>query len=112
MGMLVGTLGSLSTFYDDVRSFADPASRMSHITRIIGTVSSAAAYIYRHSKGLPEIAPDPGRSFMEDVARTLFGIDDPHPSIVRALDVLFILHADHEQNCSANVMRSIGSAGG
>jgi citrate synthase len=111
MGMLVGTLGSLSTFYNDTRSFADSASRADHITRMVGTVSSAAAFIYRHSKGLPEILPDPRRGFMEDVARTLFGFEDPHPLVVRALDVLFILHADHEQNCSANVMRSIGSAG-
>lgn len=74
-------------------------------------MSSAAAFIYRHSKGLPEILPDPGRGFVEDVVHALFGFVDPHSSIVRALDVQFILHADHEQNCSANVMRSIGSAG-
>ncbi len=74
-------------------------------------MSSAAAFIYRHSKGLPEILPDLGRGFVEDVVHALFGFGDPDSSIVRALDVQFILYTDHEQNCSANVMRSIGSAG-
>ena len=111
MGALVSVTGALSTLYDDIREVIRSEDLVRHIDRVIGNVSAAAAAIYRHSQGLARIDPSPGSTFIEDVARSLFGERGEDPVVVRALDTLFILHADHEQNCSANVMRSIASGG-
>lgn len=111
MGTLVSVVGAMSTLFDDIHDVGCEAARMRHIDRLVGMVSAAGAHIYCHNQGVPAIAPDPQRPFVEDVAHTLLGEIGGHPKIVRALDILFTLHADHEQNCSANVMRSIASGG-
>ncbi len=114
MGMLVGGVGALSTFYPDAREVLDPESRRRQVTRLIAKMPTLAAWAYRHSRGLPFIYPDADLSYSANFLRMLKKKEEPqyepHPDVVRALDVLFILHADHEQNCSANVMRSIGSS--
>ena len=110
MGMFVGSLGALSTFYQDVPDDVDE-----HAARLIGQVATVAAFGYRHSRGLPCLYPRPGRDYCQNLLSMLFGDTEgdyePDPVLVRALNVLLILHADHEQNCGTNVMRSIGSAG-
>ena len=116
MGMLVSTVGALSTFYPDAKNIADPVVRRRQIHRLLGKMPTLAAFAYRHSRGLPyEYAP-PGLSFaatfmamlwQRSGARTAYA---PDPVVERALDLLFILHADHEQNCSASAMRVVGSS--
>jgi citrate synthase len=116
MGMLVSTVGALSTFYPDAKNIADPVVRKRQIHRLLGKMPTLAAFAYRHSRGLPyEYAP-PGLSFaatfmamlwQRSGARTAYA---PDPVVERALDLLFILHADHEQNCSASAMRVVGSS--
>jgi citrate synthase len=114
MGMLVATLGAMSTFYPDARFIHDPESRKKQTYRLIGKVPTLAAFAYRHSKGMPYAYPDNDLSYTENFLNMLFKMTEvkykPNPVLARALDVLFILHADHEQNCSANAMRSIGSS--
>jgi citrate synthase len=113
MGMLVGTIGALSTFYPDARDVDDPASRDLQTWRLIAKVPTLAAWSYRHNLGKPYAYPDNDRSFIASFLNMLWSMsamkyDDP--VLERAIDVLFILHADHEQNCSANAMRSVGSS--
>jgi len=114
MGMLVATLGAMSTFYPDARNIHDPESRRKQTWRLIGKVPTLAAFAYRHSRGLPYAYPDNDLSYTENFLNMLFKMTEPkykpNPVLAKALDVLFILHADHEQNCSANAMRSIGSS--
>ena len=114
MGILVGTVGALSTFYPDAKDILDPESRRTQIIRLIAKMPTLAAYAYRHSRGLPYANPDNDLSYTGNFLNMLFKITElkyePNPILERALDVLFILHADHEQNCSANAMRSIGSS--
>jgi citrate synthase len=114
MGMLVATVGAMSTFYSDARHIHDPESRKKQTYRLIGKVPTLAAFAYRHSKGMPFAYPDNDLSYTENFLNMLFKMTEvkykPNPVLARALDVLFILHADHEQNCSANAMRSIGSS--
>lgn len=114
MGMLVATVGAMSTFYPDARHIHDPESRKKQTYRLIGKVPTLAAFAYRHSKGMPFAYPDNDLSYTENFLNMLFKMTEvkyePNPILARALDVLFILHADHEQNCSANAMRSIGSS--
>ncbi|HSC90691.1 MAG TPA: citrate synthase [Gaiellaceae bacterium] len=114
MGMFVSSVAALSTFYPEASRVDDPLVRMEQVVRLIAKVPTIAAFSYRHSRGLPYVYPDNGRGFVENFLAMLFAIGDrtytPDPALVRALDVLFILHADHEQNCSANAMRSIGSS--
>jgi citrate synthase len=114
MGMLVATLGAMSTFYPDARNIHDPESRRKQTWRLIGKVPTLAAFAYRHSKGMPYAYPDNDLSYTENFLNMLFKMTEvkyePNPVLAKALDVLFILHADHEQNCSANAMRSIGSS--
>ncbi|MBM4166783.1 MAG: citrate synthase [Ignavibacteria bacterium] len=113
MGMLLGTVGALSTFYPDARNIHDTNSRKLQIVRLTAKMPTLAAFAYRHSIGLPYIYPENGLSFAENFLSMLFGKTAKHntnPVLAKALDVLFILHADHEQNCSANSMRSIGSS--
>jgi citrate synthase len=114
MGMLVSTLAALSTFYPDAKNVKNRSSRNMQILRLIAKVPTIAAYAYRHSLGLPYNYPDPSLSYTENFMSMLWKRVEPryvpNPVLARALEVLFILHADHEQNCSANVMRSIGSS--
>jgi citrate synthase len=114
MGMFVSSVAALSTFYPEASRVDDAIVRMEQVVRLIAKVPTIAAFSYRHSRGLPYVYPDNGRSFVENFLAMLFSIGgrtyEPDPALVRALDVLFVLHADHEQNCSANAMRSIGSS--
>ncbi len=114
MGMLISTIGALSTFYRDGKNIFDPESRQKQIWRLIGKLPTLAAFAYRHSQGRPYVYPDNSLSYIGNFMSMLWKMTEPkyepHPTLVKALDVLFILHADHEQNCSANAMRSIGSS--
>ncbi len=114
MGILLGTVGALSTFYPDAKNLLDPASRRTQIHRLIAKMPTLGAYAYRHSHGLPYNYPDNNLSFTGNFLSMLFRMTEPtyysHPVLEKALDVLFILHADHEQNCSANAMRCVGSS--
>jgi citrate synthase len=114
MGMLVGTIGALSTFYPDANSITDLESRRLQTRRLIGKLPTLAAFAYRHSRGLPYVYPDNDLSYSGNFLSMLFKMAElkykPNTTLERALDVLFILHADHEQNCSANAMRSVGSS--
>jgi citrate synthase len=114
MGMLIGTVGALSTFYPDAKTIDDPAARRRQIVRLIAQMPTLAALIYRTNRGLPPAYPDHDLSYTGNLLSMLFKIPDrpyrPHPTLEQALDVLFILHADHEQNCSSTAMRTIGSS--
>ena len=114
MGMLIGTVGALSTFYPDAREIRDPQVRRKQILRLIAKMPTIAAFTYRHSRGLPYAYPDNDLSYTGNFLNMLFKTTElkyrPTAVLERALDVLFILHADHEQNCSTNAMRSIGSS--
>ena len=115
MGMLVGVLGSLSVFYDDEQDVATPEAQDKHIRRLIGNIATIGAAVHRRSGDLPYIASNPELGFCGNFLNMLFGTEGEtytvDPVLARALDVLLILHADHEQNCSASTMRSIGSGG-
>jgi citrate synthase len=114
MGMLVGTVGAQSTFYPDARDIKSRAVRAKQITRLVAKMPTLAAFAYRHSLGQPYVYPDNDLSYTGNFLSMLFKTTElkytPNPVLERALEVLFILHADHEQNCSANAMRSIGSS--
>ncbi len=114
MSMFISTVAALSSVYDDARNVHDPASRRMQILRLIGKVPTIDAYTYRHSLGLPYIYPDNELSYTANFINMLWKMVEPryaaHPTLARALDILFILHADHEQNCSTNVMRAVGSS--
>jgi citrate synthase len=114
MAMLVSTVAALSTVYPGARDIHDPNNRLLQIKRLIGKMPSIAAMSYRHSLGFPYVYPDNDLSYSENFMNMLWKMVEPkyvvNPAIARALDILFILHADHEQNCSTNVMRSVGSA--
>ncbi len=114
MGMLLGTVGALSTFYPDAKNIFDPKSRKIQIQRLIAKIPTIAAFSYRHSVGLPYVYPDNDLSYAGNFLNMMFKMTEPkykpNPVIERAIDILFILHADHEQNCSTNAMRSVGSS--
>jgi citrate synthase len=114
MGILVGTVGALSTFYPDAKLIFDAESRRIQTHRLIAKMPTLAAFAYRHSIGMPYAYPDNDLSYTGNFLNMLFKMTElkyrPNPTLERALDVLFILHADHEQNCSTNAMRSIGSS--
>jgi citrate synthase len=114
MGLLVGTVGALSTFYPDAKAIDDEQARNKQIWRLIAKMPTIAAFAYRHSRGLPYAYPDNDLSytgnFLNMLRRTTEPKFEPDPVLERALDVLFILHADHEQNCSASAMRGVGSS--
>ncbi|HEY8173785.1 MAG TPA: citrate synthase [Dehalococcoidia bacterium] len=114
MGMLVGTVGALSTFYPDARDVDDPESREMQTWRLIAKMPTLAAFCYRHNRGMPYVYPDNDLSFTGNFLSMLWKMGGeaykPDPVLAKAIDVLFILHADHEQNCSANAMRSVGSS--
>src|SRR5688572_31979006 len=114
MGMFISTVGALSTFYPDAKDIFSPESRRLQTIRLIAKVPSIAAYAFRHSIGRPYVLPDNELSYSGNFLNMLFKMTEPrykpHPVLERALDVLFILHADHEQNCSTSAMRNIGSS--
>jgi citrate synthase len=114
MGMFISSVAALSTFYPEAADVDDPESRRQQIIRLIAKVPTIAAFSYRHSKGLPYVYPDNDLGFTENFLSMMYRMAEPRyaaePELIKALEVLFILHADHEQNCSANVMRSIGSS--
>jgi citrate synthase len=114
MGMLLGTVGALSTFYPDAANIHDLESRRLQTRRLIGKMPTLAAWAYRHTRGLPYVYPDNELSYTGNFLSMLFRMAEtnykPNAVLERALDVLFILHADHEQNCSTNAMRSVGSS--
>ena len=114
MGMFISTVAALSTVYPEARNVHDPEVRKLQIYRLIGKVPTIAAYTYRHSLGFPYVYPDNDLSYAENFMNMLWKMVEPkyqaNSALARALDILFILHADHEQNCSANAMRAVGSS--
>jgi len=114
MAMFVSTVAALSGIYPEARHVLDPANRLLQIKRLIGKVPTIAAMSYRHSEGLPYVYPDNDLTYPENFMNMLWKKVEPkylaHPAISRALDILFILHADHEQNCGTNAMRSVSSS--
>jgi len=114
MGILVSTVAALSTYYPEARDIHDPQVRKLQMHRLIAKMPTIAAYAYRHSLGMRYVYPDNELSYTENFMNMLWKMVEPkyvaNPVIARALDILFILHADHEQNCSANAMRSVGSS--
>jgi len=114
MAMLVSTVAALSTVYPESKNIHDPDNRLHQIKRLIGKMPSIAAMSYRHIVGFPYIYPDNDLTYTENFMNMLWKMVEPkyvaNPVISRALDILFILHADHEQNCSTNAMRAVGSS--
>ncbi len=115
MGMLMSSVAALATYYPDARKSLDAEGRKLQILRLIAKMPTLAAYAYRHSLGLPYVDPDNSLSYSENFMSMLWKMPSepkcqPNKVLARALDVLFILHADHEQNCSTNAMRSVGSS--
>jgi citrate synthase len=114
MAMLVSTVAALSTVYPDARNIHDPAIRLHQFKRLIGKIPTIAAMSYRHSLGFPYVYPDNDLTYPENFMNMLWKMVEPkyvaNPVLAHALDILFILHADHEQNCSASAMRAVGSS--
>jgi citrate synthase len=114
MGMLMAAVSALSTFYPDARDIKDPDNRKLQITRLIAKMPTLGAFAFRHVQGKPYVYPDNRLSYTADFLAMLFKMSEPtyeaDERLVKALEVLFILHADHEQNCSTNAVRSVGSA--
>ncbi len=114
MALLVSTVAALATVYPEASDVHNPANRLRQIKRLIGKMPSIAAMSYRHSLGFPYVYPDNDLSYTANFMNMLWRMVEPkyaaNPMLARALDILFILHADHEQNCSANTMRSVGSS--
>jgi citrate synthase len=114
MGILLSTVGALSTFYPDAKNIDDPGLRRLQIVRMIAKITTLAAFSYRHSVGFPYAYPDNDLSYAGNFLNMMWKATepkyDPDPNLEHALDVLFILHADHEQNCSTSAMRSVGSS--
>jgi citrate synthase len=114
MGILISTVAALSTFYPESRNVLDGDVRMKQIHRLIAKVPTISGFAYRHSVGLPYAYPDNDLSYVGNFLNMMFRISEakytPNPVLERALDVLFILHADHEQNCSTSAMRGVGSS--
>src|SRR6201747_1055934 len=114
MGMLLSGVGALSTFYPDAKQINDEEDRYMAGVRLIAKVPTLAAYSYRHNMGFPYVYPDNDLSYAENFLSMVFKKTEdrhvPKPELAKALDVLFILHADHEQNCSTNAVRGVGSS--
>ncbi|WP_183093803.1 citrate synthase [Nocardioides stalactiti] len=114
MGMLMASVGALSTFYPEAANISDPDNRQIQIIRMIAKMPTLGAWAFRHAQGKPYVYPDNDLSYAENFMSMLFKMSevkyDPDPRIAKALDTLFILHADHEQNCSTNAVRSVGSS--
>jgi len=114
MGMLIASVAALSTFYPEAGEVGDAGNRMLQVHRLIAKVPTIAAWAYRHTRGFPYVYPENDLGFTGNFLSMMFRMAEPRytadPALERALEVLFILHADHEQNCSANAMRAIGSS--
>jgi citrate synthase len=114
MGMFISTVAALSTFYPEAKNIFDEQVRRKQIYRLIAKVPTIAAFSYRHNEGMPYAYPDNDLSYTGNFLNMLFKRTElkyqPDPVLERALDILFILHADHEQNCSTSTMRLVGSA--
>jgi len=114
MGMFISTVAALSTFYPEASRIFDPEVRNKQVLRLIGKVPTIAAFSYRHIKGMPYIYPNNDLSFIQNFLNMMYSIGSPRyevPAIFeKALNILFILHADHEQNCSTSAMRNVGSS--
>jgi citrate synthase len=114
MGMLASLVAALSTYYPDSRKISDPANRQLQIFRLIAKMPTLGAWSFRHGKGLAPVDPEKGLSYTGNFLTMLYKSNGqkytPNPVLERALDILFILHADHEQNCSTSAMRAIGSS--
>ena len=114
MGMLLASVGALSTFYPDANKIHDPETRYLQIIRLIAKMPTLAAFAYRHNMGQPYVYPDNDLRYPGNFLSMLFKMTElkyePDPRLERALDILFILHADHEQNCSTNAVRAVGSS--
>ena len=114
MGMLLSGVGALSTFYPEARAITDEQIRHEQIVRMIAKMPTLGAWSFRHAQGKPYIYPDNDLTYTENFLSMLFKMSeqkyDPDPRLSKALEVLFILHADHEQNCSTNAVRSVGSS--
>jgi citrate synthase len=114
MGMFISTVAALSTFYPEANKIFDPEIRQKQILRLIGKVPTIAAFSYRHIKGMPYIYPNNDLSFIQNFLNMMYSIGTPRYEVPlifeKALNILFILHADHEQNCSTSAMRSVGSS--
>jgi citrate synthase len=114
MGIFVSILAALSTFYPEAKNVMDTDVRQKQIWRLIGKVPTIAAFAYRHSLGMPYVYPDNDLSYTENFLSMMYRVAEPkykpNPVLTKALEVLYILHVDHEQNCSTSAMRSIGSS--
>ena len=114
MSILVSSVAALSSFYPEAGNVDDPEVRRRQIVRMIAKIPTLAAFAYRHSQGLPYVYPDNGLSYAGNFLSMVFRMSEaryqPHPVLEKAMDVLFILHADHEQNCSTSTMRGVGSS--
>jgi citrate synthase len=114
MGMLLSSVGALSTFYPDASQIKDPEIRYLHVIRLIAKMPTLAAFAYRHNMGQPYVYPDNDLRYPGNFLNMLYKMTElkyePDPRLERALDILFILHADHEQNCSTNAVRAVGSS--
>ena len=114
MGMLFGSVGALSTFYQDANEINDPENRMIQTIRLIAKMPTLAAFAYRHTMGQPYVYPDNDLEYPGNFLSMMYKMTElkyePDPRLERALDILFILHADHEQNCSTNAVRAVGSS--
>jgi citrate synthase len=114
MGMFVSTVAALSTFYPEAKNIQDPEVRQKQIVRLIAKVPTIAAFAYRHSVGQPYVYPDNELSFVGNFLSMMYKMSErrfvPEPILEKALEVLFILHIDHEQNCSTTTMRTVGSS--
>jgi citrate synthase len=113
MGMLLGAVGALSTFYPDAKDIADSEGRYIQRVRLISKMPTIAAMIFRHSRGLPYVDPRNDLSYIGNFVNMTFAIGgehQPNPVLQRALEILLILHADHEQNCSTSAVRGVGSS--
>jgi citrate synthase len=114
MGMLLGSVGALSTFYPDANEIQDPDNRAIQTIRLIAKMPTLAAFAYRHTMGMPYVYPDNDLKYPGNFLNMMYKMTElkyePDERLARALDILFILHADHEQNCSTNAVRSVGSS--
>src|ERR1700755_3485651 len=114
MGMLLASVGALSTFYPEAASIKDEESRYLQVIRLLAKMPTLAAFSYRHNRGMPYVYPDNDLSYAGNFLSMIYKVAElkygPDPRLEHALDVLFILHADHEQNCSTSAVRSVGSS--
>jgi len=113
MGMLLGTVGAMSTFYPDAKHVQDPENRRLQRVRLMAKLPTIAAFVFRHSRGLPFVLPDNDLDYIGNFVNMTFsigGLHKPNKVLQHALEVLLILHADHEQNCSTSAVRAVGSS--